>query len=127
MKISEMVLNREQGQFQQLYNLLDLLLRCGINHELAAECDIIPSHSSCAGVHHVHMKSSRRSTISHRGISTSARTCSMTVSGSISFKLSMTASKSLPHCILLSFSAVVISIRCGNTLRAASATKDGVT
>ena len=62
----------------------------------------------------------------HSGVSTLARTSSITCSGEIPSNNMLIAATSLPYCMLRSFSGSVTEIRCLYTFRAASATKEGV-
>jgi hypothetical protein len=63
----------------------------------------------------------------YRGTSTIPNTSSMTVSGPTPSNAAVTASRSLPHCILLSLAGSTISMRCGYIFLAAKATRVGVT
>lgn len=63
----------------------------------------------------------------HKGASTAASTSSMTCSAVIPSSIAATADNSLPYCILLSSSGVVISIRWEYIFQTARVTREGVT
>ena len=63
----------------------------------------------------------------YKGVSTCCSTSSITSSGLTPSRLAATASRSLPYCMLLSFSGLVMVIRWGYIFRAARAIREGVT